>query len=332
MTDAPELSRRCELKHHGFALLGDPVFRRAEGSGVPVVVSHLGAQLVSLPLRSLAREFGITPDMPDHRMLDLIAQALDYVVALKIGDPLPAEILTGDASWEPSPLHRQLASARLQLHLVRWLAGAGAAEEGPLTPQMLLASVEDPGVRPKVQHALREAAARLEVADGEAVAARVEDLAHELAYIEALRERLHSRVEALEGRLRGAERAVSDRGRRDMLIQARRLTGQALVQINARFEEVDAQTGEVLPALKNMDGQRSFIRSHRDWLYRSHCAWSPVLEAWDAYAGTQADMAFWALIERTYHFVAPRFMAFQAWRRLGEPSPAGETLRTAMAW
>ena len=298
---------------------------------MPVAVSQLGAQTVSLPLRSLAREFGIAPDTADHYMLELIEQALEYVVALKIGDPLPAEILTGEASWDPSPQHRQLASARLHLHLMRWLAGAGAADDGPVTQQMLLASVEDPSVRPEIQVALREAATRLKVRDGEAVAALVEDLAHELSYIEALRERLQVRVQHVADRVHAAERAVSDRRRRDMLIQVRRLTGRALSPINAHFEEIDAQTGEVLSALKNIEGQRSFVRSNRDWLYRSHSAWSPVLDAWDAHSGNQPSVPFWALIDRTYHFLAPRFMAFQEWRRAIEAPPA-EALRNAMAW
>jgi hypothetical protein len=39
---------------------------------------------------------------------------------LQIGDALPAEVLTGQASWEPDAVHLQIAQARLQWQLVAW--------------------------------------------------------------------------------------------------------------------------------------------------------------------------------------------------------------------
>ena len=38
-------------------------------------------------------------------MLALIAQALDFVAGLHIGDKLPTEVLSGEASWEPEEMH-----------------------------------------------------------------------------------------------------------------------------------------------------------------------------------------------------------------------------------
>ena len=62
-------------------------------------------------------------------MLGLIAQSLDFVACLRIGDALPAEVLSGAASWEPDELHLQIANARLQWQLVAWLnSGTGADE------------------------------------------------------------------------------------------------------------------------------------------------------------------------------------------------------------
>ena len=58
----------------------------------------------------------------------------------------------------------------------------------------------------------------------------------------------------------------------ETLTQVRRLTNAALKQIGHRFEELDAQTGEVMAALRNTDSQRTFIRSNRDWLYRAQRA------------------------------------------------------------
>ena len=63
-------------------------------------------------------------------MLGLIAQSLDFVTLLRLGDPLPAEVLSGAASWEPDPLHLQLANARLQWQLVTWL-NSGTGGDAP---------------------------------------------------------------------------------------------------------------------------------------------------------------------------------------------------------
>ena len=65
------------------------------------------------------------------------------------------------------------------------------------------------------------------------------------------------------------------------LTQVRRLTATALKQIGHRFDELDAHTGEVMPALRNTDSQRTFIRSNRDWLYRTQRAWQSLLLDWD---------------------------------------------------
>ena len=106
---APEL---CILQHRVFTSFGEPLFRRAETDGTPVMVVKLGDREAAIPLRSLQREFAIADDSDDGRMLGLIAQSLDFISGLRIGDALPTEVLSGQASWEPdagaparSPMH-----------------------------------------------------------------------------------------------------------------------------------------------------------------------------------------------------------------------------------
>ena len=82
------------------------MFRRAEADDTPVMVMSLGERTAAVPLRALQRELGIADDSPDGRMLGLIAQSLDFVAGLQIGDPLPAEVLDGRASWTPGATHR----------------------------------------------------------------------------------------------------------------------------------------------------------------------------------------------------------------------------------
>jgi hypothetical protein len=108
----------CQLTHKGFRMLGEPIFRLGDGNQVPCMVVQLDTQQAVLPLRSLAREFNIDPNGDDGKMLKLIEQALDFVVAVKIGDTLPSE-LQGIASWEPTDVDRRAASSRIWHSLVR---------------------------------------------------------------------------------------------------------------------------------------------------------------------------------------------------------------------
>ena len=84
-----------------------------------------------------------TPD--DGRMLDLIAQSLDFIGGLRIGDPLPPEVLSGEASWEPDELHLQIANARLQWQLVTWLNSGTGADAPAFDAEFLLQVADDPG-------------------------------------------------------------------------------------------------------------------------------------------------------------------------------------------
>ena len=284
-----------------------------------------------MPLQAVAKLFSISADSPDGRLLHLVGQSLRFVTALRLGDPLPAEVLTGEASWHPSAYHRQIASARLQLQLVNWIGGG--AEGQQITSQMLVVSVDDPSIRPRVQEALRQAAGELGIeGGGPAVAALIEELAGELAYIEALRERLLGRVQGMVRRLGrlGQDGALAP-ARRETLFQVGRLAGMGLAQISSRFDQVDSQTGEILPALRNLERQRTFLRPNRDWLYSTQIAWEPVLADWETEPLSLAAERVWKVLDRLYRFLAPRYMAVQAWQNV-LAGPVNAERARAVTW
>lgn len=314
-----EAPTRCLLQHRMFTVCGAPLFRRAETDGAPVMVVQMGERDAALPLRSLQREFGIEDRSPDGQMLALIAEALDFVAALRLGDPLPSEVLTGKASWEPDPSHVAIANTRLRLQMVAWLTAGTGGDRIDLTAESLLQVADDPVLRARVQTALDRAAQELGLGHADEVLQMLEALGEELSYIEALRDRLLGRLTATVAkieRLAGAWRG--DAHQSETATQVRRLAGTALQQTRQRFDELDAQTGEVLSALRNADSQRAFIRSNRDWLYRSQRAWDPVLGWWET-AGAEFDPAMVALMGRTYQFLAPRFMAVTEWLSVTRP-------------
>jgi hypothetical protein len=309
----------CRLKHRLFSRFGDPLFRRAETDGTPVMVVMLGEREAALPLRALQHEFSIEDDTEDGRMLALIAASLDFVTSLRLGDVLPAEVLSGEASWEPSPQHLRLADARLRLQLAAWSRAGSGEDYAALDGPALMAAAEAPAMLRAIAQACQRAAAELELAGPEAVAPLLETLAAELSYVEALRERLLQPVQSVTNKLtRLAHGWRGDAAGLEKLTQVRRLNLVALQRIGGRFEEVDAQTGEVLAALRNLEGQKTFIRSNRDWLYRTLRAWQPLLLEWGS-VGFAFDDHVRAALEHAYRFLAPRFMPVNEWAAISLP-------------
>ncbi len=325
----------CVLEHHLFGALGPIAFRRSGQDGAPVMILTFGEREASVPLRSLQREFAIPDDSPDGRMLALIAESLDFVAGLHPGDPLPTEILTGAASWQPDPRHRALAESRLRLHLLAWLDPTAPPPHLSASDADTLRRLDaDPALRQRIATAFARAAEALGLPSPDAVIRLVETLADELAYIEALRERLLRRVRLLAARLDqlARTRATGDLQRLEPVNQVIRLTGIALTQIATRFEEIDAQTGEILSALRNAASQCSFIRANRDYLYRCQRAWEPILLEWDNAAPVLDDWT-WHLIGRTYHFLAPRYMPVTEWQAFAtRQSRATPTPDRIMTW
>ncbi len=324
------LPETCALSHPVFLRFGPPLFQRAETDGEAVMIVPLGEKTVSIPLRSLQREFAIGPNTPDGRVLSLVNASLDFVNQIRLGDPFPAEVLTGDASWDPDPVHFQIALARLRLALVAWLT-SGVETATHLDQSALLALVEDPGFRPRIHEAFVRAAGELGLPGADAVVEAIEALARELAYVEALRARLLVRSQDILRKINEIQTLWrGDTSHGETLAQVQRLLIRAVRQFVSRFEEIDAQTGEVISALRNDESQRGFIRANRDWLYRCLRGWEPILDAWaDTEEITDRDQ--WALIERTYRFLAPRYMTVKEWT--SEHQPGGrKKSRPQMVW
>lgn len=312
--DDAALPDRCLLENRMFATLGDVSFRRAVADGTPVMIVTMGEREAALPLRALQREFGIEDASADGRMLALIAESLDYVVALSLGDRLPAEVVDGRASWEPDLQHRKLALTKLRVELLTWIDPA-ATDPAKGDPVARLET--DPALRQQVQRAFERAAVMLELVDSNAVVTLVEELAGELAYIEALRDRVLRPVQGLTVRLERLSVSVrGDMQRQETITRVARLMIVARNQLLARFTDIAAQTGEVMSALRNIESQTSFIRSNRDQLYRSQRAWQPLLDAWRTAEVAQGAVP-WDLVARTYHFLAARHMPVTEWRAVG---------------
>lgn len=307
----------CRFENPGFAALQDGVFRLTRDDKVAAFAIRLDGSDVLLPLTAVAKLFEIRPDSADARMLRLVQHALRFVPQLRPGEALPPEVVTGAASWAPAPEHRKAAAARIQLLLMTWIGRATGAK-AHLTAQMLAAAVDDPAIRPRVQEALQRAAQELGLpADGDAavVTALIGQLAEEMAYIEALRERLLERVPGAVrqlGKIAQLGHALSP-ARRETLVQVATLATTGAGRITALFNRADDRTQDIIAALRGIELQRRHLRIDRDELYATLREWEPLLDAWDAVPQALDGEGVWRAIEDWYRFLAPRYMPVQEW-------------------
>ncbi len=299
------------FQHPFFTAVENGHFRLSEGNEEPSFVIRLSEDDVVLPLGGISREFGIAEDSADGKMLAQVSEALHYVKLLRIGHPLPKEVTTGEASWEIAEEHMVAAYQRLTLQLASWMTGS----EHMFTSREELSQIaDDPKTRDSINAAFAEAANKLGLgADGgEQVVQMIEGLAGELAHIEALRDRFHGVIRMLE-KAKALRRVYANEASvRENADACVRMLTIAVPSYQQIFEVVDAQTSEIMAALKNIDSQRDFIRTIRNDLYKRLSAWTEVLEAWEQIEPLHSRYnEEW--LAKTYRFLAPRFLKVDEW-------------------
>jgi hypothetical protein len=301
----------CFLSHAGFRMLGEPVFRLSEGTRVPSMVIQLEGHEAVLSLASIAREFRVDVDSQDGQMLSLIEQALDFVVSVKIGDKLPSELNGGVPSWEPNEQDRRIASSRIRHNLVRCVfarMGKPVTLSGGGTPGW----EDDPKNKVLVQDAIVGAAHQLDDTDEADVAGRVASLCEEMAYIENLRRALARGLVHIRDKLLHIKIGEVQVSQQELVKQVQLLARLGNKEIMARFDEVDVRLDDILAMLRDLPAVTASMRGQRDWLFRTNRAWAGVFADWAA-APKHVDEFLIKVAERTYVFLAPRYMSFQEW-------------------
>lgn len=283
----------CSLTHPSFRMLGEPLFRLSDGPKVPSMIVKLDGQTAVLPLRSLAREFGISADSPDGAMLKLIEQALDYVVMIKPGDAFPPEV-SGGSSWDPTEHDRKVASSLMWHGLVRCVfhkLGRPYKIEGGAKPGWE-AEVAN---QPLAKEAIDIAAKFLGIDDRDQTEARVALIISELGYIEALRRMLSRGIAWVTERLIQRPAGDAAAARIEALKQVQSLARRGIEEINSRFESVDVMMDDVLSLLEDTKATVTDLKRRRDWLHRTNHAWTSLFTDW-ANAPTHADEFLWKTV------------------------------------
>lgn len=304
-------STHFAFEHKVFHVKGARFAMTGDGTE-PAFFVTLGDLRAAIRLPALRNEFGIDADSGDGKLLAIVERSLRYVKEIRAGDSIPREILDGSASWSVEERHRSIAKARLSVQLASWIAG----EEASITDTAMLQQlVEDPQIKARMQKAMTEIAEKLgygaerrqEVID------LIDDLARELAYIEALRDR-YGLVKMVVGKVNLLSRLYrADRGMVQELSRIRSLIMRPTEEFENIFGQVDAMTCEILSVLRKFDAQVQFIRQMRDELHMRLMAWDSVIDQWqrlDPVRGAEAEVA----IKELYRFVARHFPQEQNWR------------------
>ena len=300
---------QVSFDHSIFLKMGDCFFCLETRTGEPVLTVDVAGNIAVLPFPGLIREFGLCGR--DVEMLELLARGLKYVRGLKIGDPLPKEVLTGEASWDLSQRYLIIAKQRIFMQLVNWVTGVDAIIT---SPEELLQLANDPATRKKVSAAFGEAAESIGIGrdNKQQMIQYVEKLTKELAYIEAMRD-IFSSIREIQGKIEGLRKVyVRERSIVQSLDHIRKLFLIAVNDFDARFSELDAQTGEIIAVLKNLENQVLYIREKRDDLYVRLMAWNQLIAEWkDIQVATSFKIV--DVISRLYQFLAMRFMKTDEW-------------------
>jgi hypothetical protein len=298
------------FEHKVFSVPGT-IFRMDRSTGRVSMHMLLGGSYASLTIKQLVHSFNIAPGSPDEVMLKTVEAALHHVREIRPGDSIPNEILDGTASWSLDARHLELARNRLLIQLAAWVTEGNSAIDANAD---VMALIERPETKEKVNAAFTKAAEQLGLGvDGKhQITTMIEQLAGELAYIEALREKLRAYIA-----IRSKAQKLRHVYRRERLIgesveRVIKLISPPLDKIIDLFAMVDAHTAEVISSLKQLSGTIEFVRETRDQLREFVLLWEDLDKEWAEMRIEQAP-ATEELIKQTYRFAATHYLSSQRW-------------------
>jgi len=271
---------------------------------VPMFAVEMGSGLGYISLKDLRRTFFIAEGSHDDKLIETAAAGLRFVPDIRPGDEVPNEILNGTASWTVARKHKQIARDRIQVQLLSWMGGKPITYTNPEELKKILGSDDN---KKNLKDAFGRAATALglEAGESEKVLDRIETLAREICYIEALRERtlelrkIQTNLEALT-KIYTDIRGSADVGRVKILIV------RGINETDNILNNVDAETADVMNALMSIDDVIGAVRRARDDLHFVLMEWDAVIAKWQNLTMVRSQDIDRALLA-TYQFLASRF-------------------------
>lgn len=277
----------------------------------PVLRVKLGDLDAVVPIDDVATEFGIKPDSIDGRLLVQVAQGLRFVKDIRPGDSIPSELLDGTASWRVEDHHREIAKNRLMMQVATWLAGD---ESVVLDLRELRRMSVDSSVQERIRDGVTRLADTLGLGPGrrDEVLDMIDRFARELCYIEALRDRYNLASGVVDKLLKVEKLYRDEKHFNEEVRRVRILIRPAIQSFSGLFEQVDAQTSEIVAVLKGYDPMVKFVREMRDELHQRLVIWEQIIPAWELNLNRRSD-AIRDAVRATYRFVSFNFPQTHDW-------------------
>ncbi len=174
--------------------------------------------------------------------------------------------------------------------------------------------MEDPEVKKRIVDGFESIAEKLGLGKDKKqdVVDRIDTLARELAYIEALRERFGA-VRLINEKLAGCVKLYNkDRQTVDEIARMQLLIRTPLGEFERIFKSVYVETGEILKLLQNLSSRIEFIRSMRDELHSTLMKWDEVIALWKDMQMVRGDSHYVAF-KKTYQFLAQKYRPGSDW-------------------
>lgn len=287
------------------------VFTKVPGESRIYTTLIIEGLVVRVPMSAIKKHFSILDGSKDDLLFAKVVKALQFVREVRPGDSIPTEVLDGRASWLVEPRFREIAQAKITVGLVDWLQGSSSRA---MSATEILAMVEKPEIKQKVLTAFDEMAKALGLPPErkEDVVDLISQLAGELSYTEALREkfsgatRIMRQLRQLPTGARGGKQALED------AMRIRSLLRRPVDRLNQRFEELDANVGEVYPTLRDMQPRIDYIRKCRDELRQAYLVWEETLTLWEGVM-PEDEEALDNAMRQTYRFAAHQFPQAAKW-------------------
>lgn len=303
-------ARVFAFTHPVFAIKGS-YFRLGTDGETALYYVHMGETYAGIAVDHLTRSFDIPKDGDDAKLIGMAAAGLKYVHEIRPGDSIPSELLDGSASWSVGRKHMNAAEARFSMQLISWLNGKPMSTlDGNAFADLL----DDPGTKIRVQEAFTAIAVKLGLGSErrQEVVDKVDELIREWSYIEALRSRCF-RVRKIAATLRSLAGAYkSERAAREEIDRVQALMTAPVKKLAELFEQLDANTEELIQLLKKFEDTVAYVRRMRDELHQRLMRWDELIGAW-ANATTERSRANERLVRQTYRFVARHFPQTSEW-------------------
>jgi hypothetical protein len=296
---------------HAVFKVNEAVFTLSASNEEPTYNVPLGEVRAALPIDLVAGSFGIAKTSPDAELLKIVKRSLKYVKEIRPGDSIPSELLDGSASWTVEPRHREIARARVSLQFA-WSAEGKALDS--VDPAEYETQASLPETKKKLQAAYVTIAEKLGFGRENAseIANRGNELAREWTYIEALRERFGKIQKLYAGFNTLRPIYKRERAIHEDIIRIRTLMKKPVEEITAMFDQLEANTGEIVNTMKKFPSQIRYIRDTRDALHQRFMTWDGLIAEWSDVT-LERSLKVDRLVRISYRFLAHHFPIDSEW-------------------